>query len=78
MATFQTPLVSIGGIEPHPNADRLELATVLGYTCVIRKDAFHIGQQVVYLPEGGVVPEWLCRALNLWDEEKGKGRLAGK
>ena len=78
MAAFQAPLVSIGGIEPHPNADRLELAKVLGYTCVIRKDAFHIGQQVVYLPEGGVVPEWLCRALNLWDEEKGKGRLAGK
>ncbi len=78
MATFQTPLVRISAIEPHPNADRLELAKVLGYTCVVRKGAFHSGQQVVYLPEGGVVPEWLCRALNLWDEEKGTGRLAGK
>lgn len=78
MSAFQTPLVRISGIESHPNADRLELANVLGYTCVVRKGAFHTGQQVVYLPEGGVVPEWLCRALNLWDEEKGTGRLAGK
>lgn len=78
MATFQTPLVHISEVEPHPNADRLELANVLGYTCVVRKGAFRPGQEVVYLPEGGVVPEWLCRALNLWDEEKGKGRLAGK
>ena len=78
MSAFQTPLVRISGIESHPNADRLELATVLGYTCVVRKGAFQAGQQVVYLPEGGVVPEWLCRALKLWDEEKGTGRLAGK
>ncbi len=77
MATFQTPLVSITGIEPHPDADRLELAKVLGYTCVIRKGAFKTGQQVVYLPEGGVIPEWLCRSLNLWSEADGKGRLAG-
>ncbi len=78
MAKFQTPLVRISGIEAHPNADRLELASVLGYTCVIRKGAFRAGQQVVYLPEGGILPEWLCRALNLWDAEKGTGKLAGK
>lgn len=78
MATLQTPLVRISEVKPHPNADRLELANVLGYTCVVRKGAFHSGQQVVYLPEGSVVPKWLCRALNLWDGEKGTGRLAGK
>ena len=78
MSTFQTPLVSIKAIHEHPNADRLELASVLGYTCVIRKGAFHAGQQVIYLPEGALVPKWLCKALNLWDAEKGKGKLAGK
>ena len=77
MSAFQTPLVSISDIEPHPNADRLELAQVLGYTCVVRKGQFEPGQQVVYLPEASVLPEWLCRALNLWSDEDGKGRLAG-
>lgn len=78
MAAFQTPIVPISRIEEHPNADLLELATVLGYTCVVRKGAFQAGQRVVYLPEGSLVPRWLCRALSLWDADKGKGRLAGK
>ena len=78
MSKFQTPLVSIAAINEHPNADRLELASVLGYTCVVRKGAFQVGQLVVYLPEGSLIPEWLCRALNLWDDVKGKGKLAGK
>ena len=50
MAAFQTPIVSISRIDEHPNADLLELATVLRYTCVVRKGAFRAGQTVVYLP----------------------------
>lgn len=58
-------------VRPHDNADSLELATVGGLDCVVRKGAFQTGDLVAYLPEGSVVPEALLEALGL------VGRLAG-
>ena len=53
----------ISDIKPHPNADRLEIARVLGWDVIIAKDeGFKVGEKVVYfeidscLPVG--VPEY--------------------
>jgi RNA ligase (TIGR02306 family) len=47
----------IKSIEPHPNADRLELAHVLGYTCVIPKDKYSEGSLVVLIQPDTVLPD---------------------
>jgi RNA ligase (TIGR02306 family) len=45
LATIET----IKGIVEHPDADRLEIAFVRGWRCVVRKSEFQPGQQVLYL-----------------------------
>ena len=70
MADFESRIFALT-IEPHPNADRIELAAVGGYRCVVGKGAFADGDLAAYIPEGAVCPEWLISELGL------EGRLAG-
>ena len=58
-------------IEPHPNADRLELAAIGGFRCVVGKDSYVDGDLAAYIPEGAICPEWLIAELEL------EGKLAG-
>ena len=58
-------------IEPHDNADALELAAVGGYRAVVAKGRFQTGDLAVYVPEGSVVPDYLQERLGV------AGRLAG-
>ena len=58
-------------IEPHPNADRLELAAIGGFRCVVGKDSFVDGDLAAYIPEGAVCRDWLIAELGL------EGKLAG-
>ena len=58
-------------IEPHPNADRLELAAIGGFRCVVGKDSYADGDLAAYIPEGAICPEWLIAELGL------EGKLAG-
>lgn len=77
MAEFETKVYKLT-IEEHPNADRLELARVGDYHSIVLKDQFKTGDLGVYIPTGAIVPEWLIKRLGLWDDEKEKGKLAGK
>ena len=55
----------------HPNADRLELATVLGWQVVTRIGEAQVGDKVIYCEIDGMLPgdaEWLPEAV--------KGRVA--
>lgn len=42
-------IVTIDGIVPHPNADRLELACVQGYRTAVPKGYVHAGDRVLYV-----------------------------
>lgn len=44
-------------IVAHPNADKLDLATVLGYTCIVGRGQFKIGDSVVLIQPDTVLPE---------------------
>jgi RNA ligase (TIGR02306 family) len=57
MSTFSVPVVRIGSIEKHPNADTLSLTKVEGESVVIRTGDFHEGDLAVYVPVDAVVPE---------------------
>jgi RNA ligase (TIGR02306 family) len=58
-STYKVPLTTILEIAPHPNADRLEVATVYGFQVVVKKDAYKVGDPVVYIPIDSILPEWL-------------------
>lgn len=55
MSTFIVPVVEIADIQPHNNADSLELLTVLGWQVCSQKGTHHIGDKVVYFPPDTVM-----------------------
>jgi len=44
-------------IEPIPNADAIEVATVLGWHCVIKKDEFKVNDLVVFIEPDSICPD---------------------
>ena len=76
MSTLKAEVVKLTILE-HPDADALEIAQVKGYQSIVRKGQFKTGDLAVYIPEQSILPEWLLRRLNLWDVNKGRGKLAG-
>ena len=47
----------IGNLEPIPNADAIEKATVLGWELVVKKGEFRIGDLCVYCEIDSILPE---------------------
>jgi len=84
MSTFSCPVVRVASVEDHPNADRLSLVRLegLGYLCISGKledgsPRYQAGDWCVYIPSAAVLPEWLLREMDFWNEETGKGMLSG-
>lgn len=77
MSTFAVRVIRIDGIEPIEGADNIECAVVGDYRSVVLKRQFAVGQLAAYIPEGSVLPKNVLRALNMWNEEKQIGKLAG-
>lgn len=51
-ATIRT----IDSLYPIPNADLIELATVDGWHCVVKKGEFEVGQSIVYIEADSILP----------------------
>lgn len=49
MSKHEVKVVKIESIQPHPNADALELTNIWGYQCVIRKGAHKVGDLMAYI-----------------------------
>lgn len=47
----------IVAINPIPNADAIEVATVLGWNVVVKKGEFKVGDKVIYIEIDSIVPE---------------------
>ena len=84
MSKFSCPVVRVAAVEEHPNADRLSLVRLEGleYLCISNKledgsPRYRPGDFVVYIPSASVLPEWLLKEMGFWNEETGKGMLAG-
>lgn len=58
-------------IAPHPDADRLDIATIDGYQCIVGRGLWKTGDVGVYIPEQAVLPDPLIEEMEL------TGRLAG-
>ena len=70
MSSFEVKVVSLI-IEPHHNADALEIARVGDYQSVVRRGQFRSGELGAYIPEQALVPEPILEELGL------TGKLAG-
>ena len=57
MSDFKVEVVRIKEILEHPNADKLELATIKGWQCVIPKGIYKAGYVVIYIPIDSILPQ---------------------
>ena len=73
----EVKVIRIREVRRHHNADRLEVAVIEGYTCVVPKGQFKDGDHAVYIPTASVVPQEILEEIGLWDHDTGKGKLAG-
>lgn len=74
MSSLIVEVCEIKDIQPHPNADRLEIATVKGWSCIVQKESYETGDVCVFFPPDSVLPEWLIDKYNLEFLKKG-GRV---
>lgn len=56
MSSLIVPVTTIEDMRPHPNADRLELAQVLGWQLVVPKGQYRVGEKLVYFPIDTILP----------------------
>ena len=71
MANFEVKVVKIDSKENHPNADRLTIYKIGGYTCISNKlvdgsDRYNVGDLVVYIPSDSILPEALLKKMEFW------------
>lgn len=78
MSTFGVLVRRIRGIEPHPNADRIEFAIVDGYRSIVKKGMYREGDLTVFLPPAAILPEEILRELGFWNHKENRGTLRGK
>lgn len=59
MSIFKVEIVKINTINPHPNADRLDIATIEGmaYQVITAKGNFEVGDLAFYFPIDSVIPD---------------------
>ncbi|HEY0757565.1 MAG TPA: RNA ligase (ATP) [Ktedonobacteraceae bacterium] len=65
MSSLIVPVTTIEALHPHPNADRLELAQVLGWQLVVPKDQYHVGDRIVYFPIDTILPLEVSERFNV-------------
>jgi RNA ligase (TIGR02306 family) len=73
MSKFAVTIERVATVKNHPNADRLDLATVEGmeYQFIVGRNQLEVGNLVVYFPLDAILPESLLEILGL------VGKLSG-
>src|SRR6266700_1726959 len=56
---FKVPYTTILKIDPHPNADRLEIATCYDFHIVVQKEKYSAGDRIIFIPPDSILPSWL-------------------
>lgn len=72
----------VDDVQKHPTADNLTVVSIAGNTCIanIKEDGtwrYNPGDLAVYVPVDTILPEATLKRIGYWNEEKGKGYLAG-
>lgn len=56
MSNHAIPVVQVGELTPHPDADRLSITSIGGWQVVVGKDQFNEGDHAIYIPPDFTVP----------------------
>ena len=56
MSTHSVDIIEIAEVLPHPNADRMELVKIGGWTACVGKEQFKVGDRAVYIQPDYIVP----------------------
>lgn len=63
MSDIKCEVLRLGTVKAHPNADRLEIAEVMGTQCIVPKGVYKTGSPAVWIPPGMLInaeaAEWL-------------------
>jgi len=65
MSSLIVEVCKIGSIQPHDNADKLEIAIIKGWQCVVTKDKYKKGDKVIYIPIDSMIPFELSEKLGI-------------
>jgi RNA ligase (TIGR02306 family) len=65
MSSLIVEVCKIDQVEKHHNADRLSIATVKGWNCIVGLDQYKAGDLVVYIPPDSIIPDELVEKYNL-------------
>lgn len=65
MSKLIVEVSKIDKIEPHPNADRLVIASIRGWKCLVGINDYKEGDLVVFCPEDSVIPSDLIEKYKL-------------
>ena len=65
MSSLIVEVCKVINVEKHPNADRLDLATVKGWTCIVGRDNYKVGELVIFCPPDCIIPENLIEEYKL-------------
>lgn len=65
MSQINIEVTTITALLPHPNADRLEVAQVLGAECCVPKGKHQVGDTVLWFPPGLLIPTPVGTALGV-------------
>jgi len=57
VSSLLVEVVKVGSVVSHPNADRLELAKVKGWQCIIQKGQFQEGDLALFIPPDAILPD---------------------
>lgn len=55
-STYKVPYTTVLEIQPHNNAERLEIAVVYGFQVVVSKGKYQVGSKVIYVPIDSILP----------------------
>ncbi len=65
MSKLIVEICKITKIAKHPNADRLDIATVKGWNCIVGRDNHKVGELVIYCPPDCIIPSNIIEQYNL-------------
>lgn len=74
MSSLIVEVCEIKHVEHHPNADRLDIAQVKGWNCIVGRDQYKVGDWCVFFPPDSVLPTSIIEHHNLEFLKKG-GRV---
>lgn len=56
MSDYRVPYTQILNVQPHPNADKLDICTVYGFQVITQRNSYKIGDRALYIPIDSILP----------------------